>query len=91
MYDVSRELHGSMIVDCVGRCERLQEDFNTVCDRIDIPRMDVPHARRAVDRDDCRQYHDDTTAALVAEHYAAHIERPGYRFDGPATDEYATR
>jgi len=99
MLDISRELqsdylvdlHGNIIVDFIGHYERLQEDFDTVCERIGIARMELPHARRAVDRDDYRQYYDDTTAALVAEHYAADIERLGYRFDQPTGDEHASR
>lgn len=90
MLDISRELqsdyiidlHGNIIVDFIGRYESLQEDFDRVCDRIGIPRIDLPHERRAVDRDDYRRYYDDETVALVAEHYAADLERLGYRFDG---------
>lgn len=89
MLDVSRELqsdylvdlHGNTIVDYIGHYERLQDDFDAICDRIGIARQRLPHQRRAVDRDDYRQYYDDTTAALVAEHYAPDIERLGYAFD----------
>lgn len=89
MLDISRELqsdyiidlHGNIIVDYIGHYESLQDDFHTVCDRIDIPRIDLPHRRRAVDRDDYRRYYDDASAELVERHYAADIERLGYRFD----------
>jgi len=89
MLDISRELqsdyivdlHGRTIVDFIGRYERLQTDFDTVCDRIGIARRDLPHARRAVDRDDYRRYYDTETRALVAEHYAADVERLDYSFD----------
>jgi len=89
MLDISRELqsdyivdlHGRTIVDFIGHYERLQTDFNTVCDRIGIARRNLPHARRAVDRDDYRRYYDTDTRALVAEHYAADIERLDYSFD----------
>lgn len=89
MLDISRELqsdyivdlHGNTIVDYIGRYERLQEDFDAVCERIGIARVRLPHERRALDRDDYRRYYDDTTAALVAEHYAPDIERLGYTFD----------
>jgi len=89
MLDISRELqsdyivdlHGRTIVDFIGRYEHLQTDFDHVCDRIGIARRDLPHARRAVDRDDYRRYYDTDTRALVAEHYAADIERLDYSFD----------
>ncbi len=89
MLDISRELqsdyivdlHGRTIVDFIGHYERLQSDFDTVCDRIGIARRSLPHARRAVDRTDYRRYYDDATRELVATHYAADIERLGYRFE----------
>ncbi len=89
MLDISRELqsdyivdlHGNTIVDRVGHYETLQDDFHAICDRIGLPRLDLPHRRRAVDRDDYRRYYDAETAELVARHYAPDIERLGYRFD----------
>jgi hypothetical protein len=89
MLDISRELqsdyivdlHGRTIVDFIGRYEHLQGDFDTACDRIAIPRVALPHDRRAVDRDDYRRYYDDAMRALVAEHYAPDIERLGYTFE----------
>lgn len=89
MLDISRELqsdyivdlHGHTIVDFIGHYESLQDDFHTACDRIGIRRIDLPHRRRAVDREDYRRYYDDADAELVARCYAPDIERLGYRFD----------
>ena len=89
MLDISRELqsdylvdlHGATIVDFIGRYERLHEDFAAVCERIGLPQLQLPHERRAVDRDDYRRYYDDATAELVARHYAPDIELLGYTFD----------
>jgi len=89
MLDISRELqsdyivdlHGNRIVDYIGRYESLQGDFDAVCDRIGVPRVVLPHARRAVDREDYRRYYDDAARELVAKHYAADIARLGYSFD----------
>jgi len=89
MLDISRELqsdyivdlHGNAIVDFIGHYENLQADFDAVCDRIGVPRVVLPHARRAVDREDYRRYYDDASRELVAEHYAADIARLGYSFD----------
>lgn len=74
------DLHGNLIVDFIGRYESLQTDFNTVCDHIGIPRKVLPHKRKATDRARYREYYDDETRALVAEHFAADIERLGYEF-----------
>ncbi|BBA35202.1 sulfotransferase family [Methylocaldum marinum] len=78
------DLHGNIVVDFLGRYEFLAEDFDTACKRIGIKTPKLPHRRKATDRrKDYRDYYDDVTAALVAEHYRPDIERFGYRFDEP--------
>ena len=76
------DLHGNLIVDFIGRYERLAEDFATACERIGISAPALPHARAAKDRSkDYRSYYTDETAELVARHFARDIEMLGYRFD----------
>jgi hypothetical protein len=78
------DLHGNTVVDFLGRYEFLVEDFETACKRIGIKTPKLPHSRKATDRrKDYRDYYNDVTAALVAEHYQPDIERFGYRFDEP--------
>ena len=74
------DLDGNEIVDFVGRYESLQTDFDYCCDRIGLPRQVLPHRRRATDRSEYRTYYDDSTRALVAEHFAMDIEAFGYEF-----------
>jgi hypothetical protein len=79
------DLHGNLIVDFVGHYERLQDDFAEACRRIGIGTPALPHRRQATDRErDYRSYYSDETAELVAAHFAADIERFGYRFDHAA-------
>ncbi len=76
------DLHGRVIVDFIGRYERLEADFTDACKRIGIPAPALPHRRQATDRSkDYRSYYDDATAALVAERFKADIDLLGYRFD----------
>ncbi|MEE4203691.1 MAG: sulfotransferase family 2 domain-containing protein [Halieaceae bacterium] len=74
------DLHGNLIVDFIGRYESLKADFDTVCDHIGIPRKELPHKRKATDRTRYREYYDESTRDLVAQHFAADIERLGYEF-----------
>lgn len=79
------DLHGGVVVDFIGRYERLHQDFTTACERIGIPTPSLPHARAATDRSkDYRAYYTDETAELVARHFARDIEMLGYRFDDEA-------
>lgn len=76
------DLHGQVVVDLIGRYERLEEDFAEVCRRIGITRPALPHQRQATDREkDYRSYYTDETAALVAERFRRDVELLGYRFD----------
>ena len=74
------DLTGTQIVDFVGRYESLQSDFDICCDRIGIPRQNLPHQRRAEDRSAYRDYYDGHTRDLVANHFASDIETFGYDF-----------
>jgi hypothetical protein len=76
------DLHGQLVVDFIGRYERLPEDYAEACRRIGIPPPSLPHERRATDRKkDYRSYYTDDTADLVARHFQRDIEILGYRFD----------
>ncbi|MGQ9658805.1 MAG: sulfotransferase family 2 domain-containing protein [Thermochromatium sp.] len=76
------DLSGQIIVDFIGRYERLQADFSTVCERIGIRTPALPHIRQAKDRQrDYRSYYTDATAELVARHFARDIQMLDYRFD----------
>jgi hypothetical protein len=79
------DLHGKIIVDFVGRYERLLGDFHAACERIGIPTPEMPHRRQAADRQrDYRGYYTAETAELVARHFEQDIRLLGYSFDpGP--------
>jgi hypothetical protein len=79
-YEYLIDLTGKIVVDYVGRYERLVEDYEEICRRIGIPSKQLPHRRKAKDRREYRSYYDDETATLVAEHYRRDIEDFGYEF-----------
>jgi hypothetical protein len=73
---------GRILVDFVGRYERLQADFEEACRLGGVPQIRLPHKRHSVERKrDYRSYYDDVTAELVSRHYAQDIELFGYAFD----------
>lgn len=79
------DLHRRVIVDFIGRYERLDADFAEICRRIGIAKPAMPHRREAKDRKrDYREYYDDATAELVAQHCNSDVALFGYSYDDPA-------
>jgi chondroitin 4-sulfotransferase 11 len=70
---------GTIIVDLVGRFERLQESFDEISRRlgrkpVELPRTNVSRHRAY------SEYYTPALAEMVAKHYARDIETFGYRF-----------
>jgi Sulfotransferase family len=70
---------GRIIVDFVGRYERLQESFDEISRRLGRTPVELPRTNVSRHRD-YREYYTPALAEIVAGHYARDIEAFGYRF-----------
>jgi hypothetical protein len=78
--DFVTDENGDILVDFIGRYERLNSDFNQICKKLNI-QANLPHTNASVHRD-YRTYYDEFTQKLVADHFAEDIDLFGYTFDG---------
>lgn len=72
--------NGKMLVDFVGRHENLQDDFNTICDKIGIARRILPHNNAAKRDKDYRSYYDKKSKKLVAAFFDKDIKKFSYKY-----------
>jgi len=73
--------HGRVLVDFLGRYERLAGDTATIFRTIGVDVEPLPHVGRFTRRD-YRDFYDAPTRRKVAAHWARDLELFGYDFDG---------
>jgi hypothetical protein len=76
--DFVADRDGNVIVDFIGRYERLADDFRVVKERLRLT-ADLPHTNRS-SHTSYRDYYTAETRAIVADRYSRDISRFGYRF-----------
>jgi hypothetical protein len=70
--------NGRLMVDLIGRFERLEEDFSKICRVLGV-RNRLPHRNRS-NHTNYREYYDKETIAIVRQRYKRDIEFFGYDF-----------
>jgi hypothetical protein len=76
---------GKLLVDSIGRFERLAEDTRRIFGSIGVDTL--PHLGRYTPRD-YREYYVAATQRKVAAHWARDLELFGYDFDGIAAEPF---
>ncbi|HXP92096.1 MAG TPA: sulfotransferase family 2 domain-containing protein [Candidatus Binatia bacterium] len=71
--------NGRVLLDYIGRHERLDDDYAFLCARLGIPHKALPHANVS-EHENYRQYYDEETIEIVRRSFATEIEMFGYEF-----------
>jgi len=71
---------GRFLMDFVGKLENLDQDWQTVCEKIGIPCQALPR-KNVTKRKPYQSYYDAESIELVAKHWTREIELFGYSFD----------
>ncbi|MEY4195881.1 MAG: hypothetical protein RLZZ226_2249, partial [Pseudomonadota bacterium] len=72
------DANGKLLVDFLGRYESLAADFDRIRDKLGIAER-LPHVNKS-QHEDYRNYYNDHTRDLVAEHFQTDIALFGYEF-----------
>jgi len=67
-------------VDFIMRFERLEEDFRTVCQRLNLPEPQLAVRNKSA-RNHFSSYYDNELIELVQRHFADEIDHLGYRWE----------
>lgn len=78
-YDYGFSDCGKKIIDFIGKFENLQQDFDTICDKIGLPRKKLPHTNKSRYKH-YTKYYDEETKRIVAEKWVKDVEYFGYEF-----------
>lgn len=71
---------GEIIVDYIGRFEKLHEDYVKICERIGQPPPTLPHKKRSA-HTHYSTYYDEETRQLVADRFRKEIDLFSYEFE----------
>ena len=74
-----RDDAGKLIVKFIGRFERLNEDFRTVCEMVGVKPVMLPHLNRSTELD-YKQHYSAETRDIVASWCREDIEEFDYEF-----------
>lgn len=74
-----KSFDGKIHLDFIGKFEQLEEDFETVKERLDIPTIDLPHKIKSKETD-MRNHYDEESLEIVSRIYADEIELFDYSF-----------
>lgn len=87
LYDETNEMgfdcfktDGEIKLDYVIRCERFKEGFSSLCNKLNLPQMELPHTNKT-DHIDYKKYYNKEARDLVAKSYQYEIDMFKYTFD----------
>lgn len=68
------------LVDFIGKMENLQTDMATICEKLQIPKLSLPHTNKSK-RKHYSEYYNQRTRQLLAKYFAEDIETFQYTFE----------
>lgn len=83
IYDpIDSATKGEPFVDFVGKLENINEDFQSICKKIKLPNLKLPHARSQERKKPYQSFYDEESIDIVKTIYKKDLELFGYEFEG---------
>ena len=67
------------LLDFVGRCEDMQVNLDYICNKLQIPKINLPHKNKS-EHKHYSEYYDEESKKYIENLYSYAIERFGYKF-----------
>lgn len=71
---------GNVLVNYVGKFENLQEEFDTICDKLNIPKTYLPHVNKDPNKEPYQKYYNSKTRKLIEDVFEKDIKQFNYKF-----------
>ena len=75
-----KDFRGAIPLDFIGHFETLNNDFQEICDAMNIPRISLPHDIKG-SGEDYREHYDEDSIKIIEEVYKEEIEMFEYKFE----------
>jgi chondroitin 4-sulfotransferase 11 len=73
------DYEGRFLLDHLGRFESIDSDIDSICKKIGLPAVKLPHFRKS-DHDSYKNHYDDKTVEIIATRYKSDIDAFKYSF-----------
>ena len=71
---------GDILVDYIGKFENLQEEFDIICKKLNIPKIILPHVNKDSSKESYKNYYTSESMELINKAFEKDIKQFNYKF-----------
>lgn len=78
--DFIRDEEGNIVIDDILKIENLQEDFDKLCEKLDLGDIKIPHLNKG-NSENWREFYNEKSKKIIAEIHKEDLGMFGYEFE----------